>query len=71
MIENNFERIANLPIEEFKNCVLGMPPGDRKAFCLFLVHRIDQHHAHALSVKERLEDYAQELNLLLKGIKRS
>ncbi len=49
---NNFERIADLPREEFKNCVLGMSPGERKAFCQFMVHRIDQHHAQALLVKE-------------------
>ena len=68
MPENNFERIADLPREEFKKCVLGMSPGERKAFCLFMVHRIDQHHAQALLVKEQLEEYAQGLNLLLKGV---
>ena len=68
---NNFERIADLPVEEFKNCVLGMSPGERKVFCLFMVHRMDQHHAQTLLVKEQLEEYAQEVNLLLKGVKPS
>jgi len=69
--ENKFERIADLPREEFKKRVLGMSPGERKAFCLFMVHRIDQHHAQALSVREHLNEYAQGLNLLLKGVKSS
>ena len=70
MLENNFERIADLPRAEFKKGVLGMSPAERKAFCLFMVHRIDQHHAQALSEKEQLGEYAQVLNLLLKGVGR-